>query len=221
MSVSGPATRRAFLGRWLGVAAGAALVMGAFTGCGFQMRRSAALPFKRLYTNFSPTSQIGAEFRRRVRISRDTVLVDDPKQADARLEVLAETREREIVAFSSTGRAREFELRIRFVFRVVAANGAELLPPTEMLLRRDIIATDIEIVAKQAEEELLYRDMQSDLVQQLLRRLEAIKPPPAAEGAAVVPPAPPVPAAPPEPGAPPPGTAPSAPGASLGAPSTS
>ncbi|MFP5407262.1 MAG: LPS assembly lipoprotein LptE, partial [Gammaproteobacteria bacterium] len=33
-----------------------------------------------------------------------------------------------------------------------------------------------EVVAKQQEEELLYREMQSDLVQQLLRRLAAIKP---------------------------------------------
>lgn len=167
--------------RWMlcraGAAAGLALAATQLPACGFKMRGSASLPFKRLYAGFSPTSQIGAEFRRRVRVSRDTVLVDDPKQADARLVVLGETREREIVAFSSTGRAREFELRIRFVFQVVAANGTELLPTTSLLLRRDIIATDIEIVAKQPEEELLYREMQSDLVQQLMRRLEAIKVP--------------------------------------------
>jgi len=32
------------------------------------------------------------------------------------------------------------------------------------------------VLAKESEEALLYRDMQSDLVQQILRRLAAIKP---------------------------------------------
>ncbi len=143
-------------------------------GCGFRLRRSAALPFRTLYTGFAPTSAIGAEFRRLVRVAEDTELVDDPKKAEARLEVLREQREREVVAFSTTGRPREYQLRLRFVFRVVDAQSRELLPSTELVLSRDITSTDIEVVAKQQEEELLFRDMQSDLVQQLLRRLAAI-----------------------------------------------
>lgn len=143
-------------------------------GCGFRLRRSAALPFRTLHTNFAPTSAIGAEFRRLVRVAEDTELVDDPKKAEARLEILREQREREVVAFSTTGRPREYQLRLRFGFRVVDAQSRELLPPTELVLSRDIVSTDIEVVAKQQEEELLFRDMQSDLVQQLLRRLAAI-----------------------------------------------
>ncbi len=143
-------------------------------GCGFRLRRSAALPFRTLYTGFAPTSAIGAEFRRLVRVAEDTELVDDPKKAEARLEVLREQREREVVAFSTTGRPREYQLRLRFGFRVVDAQSRELLPPTELVLSRDIVSTDIEVVAKQQEEELLFRDMQSDLVQQLRRRLAAI-----------------------------------------------
>ncbi|HRO58591.1 MAG TPA: hypothetical protein PK177_05410, partial [Burkholderiaceae bacterium] len=67
-------------------------------GCGFQLRRSAALPFRTLYVGFAPTSAIGAEFRRRVRVAATTELVSDPKKAEARLEVMVEQREREIVA---------------------------------------------------------------------------------------------------------------------------
>ena len=143
-------------------------------GCGFRLRRSAALPFRTLYTGFAPTSAIGAEFRRLVRVAEDTELVDDPKKAEARLEVLREQREREVVAFSTTGRPREYQLRLRFGFRVVDAQSRELLPPTVLVLSRDLVSTDIEVLAKQQEEELLFRDMQSDLVQQLLRRLAAI-----------------------------------------------
>jgi len=153
----------------------ASLAIASAAGCGFQLRRSAALPFRTLYTGFAPTSAIGAEFRRLVRVAEDTRLVDDPKDAEARLEVLGERREKEVVGFSSTGRPREYQLRLRFTFRVVDHDGQPLLAPTEIVLRRDITSSDIEVVAKQQEEELLYREMQSDLVQQLLRRLAAIR----------------------------------------------
>ena len=155
--------------------AAAALALGPLAGCVFQLRRSAALPFRTLHTGFAPTSAIGAEFRRMVRVAEDTRLVDDPAEAEARLEVIRELREKEVVGFSSTGRPREYQLRLRFVFRVIDRDSQPLLPPTEVVLRRDITSSDVELVAKQQEEEMLYREMQSDLVQQLLRRLAAIR----------------------------------------------
>lgn len=167
------APRRSAL-RAVTAAAIAAAVTAPFAGCGFHLRRSADLPFRTLYTNFSPTSAIGAEFRRLVRVAQDTRIVDDPKEADARLEVLSEAREKEVVGYSSTGRPREYQLRLRFTFRVVARDSTVLLPPTEIVLHRDITSSDVEQVAKQQEEELLYKEMQSDLVQQLLRRLAAL-----------------------------------------------
>jgi LPS-assembly lipoprotein len=169
-----PARRRA-IARVAPLLATAALLAAPLAGCGFHLRRSAALPFRTLYTGFAPSSAIGAEFRRQVRISEDTRLVDDPAQAEARVEVVQELREKEVIGFSSTGRPREYQLRLRFRFRVVDRSGQVLLAPTEILLRRDITSSDVELVAKQQEEELLYREMQSDLVQQLLRRLAAIR----------------------------------------------
>jgi len=165
--------RRAALRALAGIALAAPGVL--LSGCGFHLRRTAALPFKTLYAGFAPSSAIGAEFRRLVRVAEDTRLVDNPREAEARLEVLAETREKEVVGFSSTGRPREYQLRLRFTFRVIDHDGAVLLAPTTIVLRRDITASDIDLVAKQQEEELLYKEMQSDLVQQLLRRLAAIR----------------------------------------------
>jgi LPS-assembly lipoprotein len=42
------------------------------------------------------------------------------------------------------------------------------------VLRRDYSFNDQEQLSKESEEALLYRDMQTDAVQQLLRRLQAI-----------------------------------------------
>ncbi len=166
-------TRRSLLA-WPGLALLASLA--SFSGCGFQLRGQAPLPFRRLYSGFARNSAIGAELRSLIRVSSDTVVVDRVDDADARLEVLLERREREIIAFSSTGRPREFQLRLRLRFRLLDARGAEWLGPTELLLRREIVSTDIDVVSKQQEEEMLHREMEADAVQQLLRRLAAVKP---------------------------------------------
>ena len=105
-----------------------------------------------------------------------SLIVERIEEADARLEVLWERREREIVAFTSTGRPREFQLRLRIRIRVTDAKGVEWMPPTELLLRREITSSDIEVVSRAQEEELLMREMESEFVNQLLRRLAALKP---------------------------------------------
>jgi LPS-assembly lipoprotein len=146
-------------------------------GCGFQLRGSAELPFETLYASFPANSPTGAEFRRLLRVQGGTRLVDQPSQAQARLEVLDELREKEIVGFSSSGRPREYQLRLILRYRLLdGRSGAEITPRAEILLRREITTTDTQVVAKEREEALLYREMQTDMVQQLLRRLAAARP---------------------------------------------
>jgi LPS-assembly lipoprotein len=109
-------------------------------------------------------------------VNSDTTIVERVDEADARLEVLYERREREIVGFTGTGRPREYQLRLRIRVRVTDAKGLEWMPATELVLRREITSSDIEVVNRAQEEELLFREMESDFVQQLLRRLSALKP---------------------------------------------
>ena len=48
---------------------------------------------------------------------------------------------------------------------------------TRSPLTRDVTFNDTEILAKEQEEQLLFRDMQTDMVQQIMRRLAAAKRP--------------------------------------------
>jgi LPS-assembly lipoprotein len=80
-----------------------------------------------------------------------------------------------VVGVNATGQVREFQLRIRLRFRVRTPRGAELIAPTEIVQQRDISFNESAALAKEVEEGLLYRDMQNDIVQQLLRRLAALK----------------------------------------------
>ena len=143
-------------------------------GCGFALRRAASLPFATLYLSAPPHSELGDEIRRTVLATEATRLVTDKEQAAARLEIIKETREKEIVAFSANGRPREYQLRLRVSFRISAGASAESGPPTELVLRRDMTTTDVQLLSKEQEEEVLYHDMQSDLAQQMLRRVAAL-----------------------------------------------
>ncbi len=131
------------------------------------------MPFDTLYLSLPSSSPMGAEFRRAMQAVSTTRIVDKPEQAQARLMVLAEAREKEILAFSSTGRPREYQLRLRVQFRLLDAQADEWIPVSEITLRREVTTTDAQLAAKAQEEVLLYRDMQTDMVQQLLRRLAA------------------------------------------------
>lgn len=160
------------------MAALAGMALGApLAGCGFRLRRNASLPFRHLYTNLAPNGNIGLALRRELAHSEGTTLVSDPKQADVRLIVLQESPEREVVAYSSEGRAREYELRLRLRFRILDEKGNDLVPDSEIVLRRDISNADNQLTARADEEAMLFKDMSTDMAHQLMRRLAAIKPP--------------------------------------------
>jgi LPS-assembly lipoprotein len=151
-------------------------LLAALASCGFQLRGSTALPFETLWVGFSDASPLGTEFKRYIRGGTSTRLVDDPTKAQAKLTVLGESRDKEILSLDSTGQVREYTLYYNFVFKVDDGHGRDFIAPSRITLKRDITVDNNTILAKQAEEDLLYRDMQSDLVQQLLRRLAAVKP---------------------------------------------
>ncbi len=133
-----------------------------------------AMPFKTIYLGFSDTSTLGNALKRSIRGGGNTTVVTDAKEAEAILDVLSETREKSVLSLNSLGRVREYTLIYRFKFQVKDAKNNALLAPTEIMLRRDINYDDTQTLAKESEEAMLYRDMESDLVAQIMRRLSAI-----------------------------------------------
>jgi LPS-assembly lipoprotein len=139
--------------------------------CGFQLRGQSTLPFETLYVAIPDISPLAIELRRNITASTRTRLVSDPAQAQATLSVISEERSKGILSFDASGRMRELQLRYRLAFRVHDAKGRDYLRQSEIRLTRDISFSDTQVLAKEQEELLLYRDMQADMVQQILRRL--------------------------------------------------
>lgn len=142
--------------------------------CGFHLRGEQKLPFETLYV--PPGSPLSIELKRNLAAqASSTRIVDDPKEAEAVLGFTSETRDKVILSFDTTGRVREYQLIYAVGFRVTDAKGQVYVPTSQIRLTRDISFSDAQILAKESEEAQLYRDMQSDMVQQLLRRIAAAK----------------------------------------------
>ena len=149
------------------------------TACGFHLRGSAQLPFTTLNIALPQSSPLRAELARTITSSSQTTIVDNPKEAQAVLSVVSDTQSKNILSLNSAGRVREYELVRSFVFKVDDAAGQPIVVPSRIVMRRDVTFNDDQVLSKEAEETLLWRDIQTDLLQQLLRRLAAANPKPA------------------------------------------
>jgi LPS-assembly lipoprotein len=149
----------------------------AAAGCGFQLRGLQEFPFETI--NVPNNTPLGIELQRNIAsASERTKLVPSPTEAEAVLSLLTEQQEKVILSLNTQGRVREFQLRYRVVFRVASPKGADYIPPTPIVLTRDITFND-QVLAKETEEAQLYREMRTDMVQQIMRRLAVAKPLPA------------------------------------------
>lgn len=159
--------------RWLGQAALALLGAG-LAGCGFELRRTPPLPFSRIaLTGFAARSALADELRER--LAPSVQLVEAPAQAEVVLQALVDRRVKSVVASTAAGQVRELTLRVEFEFRLSTPGGRTLIPVTELLLSRDMSTSETIALAKAQEEAEIYAAMQADIVQQLLRRLVAVK----------------------------------------------
>ena len=145
-------------------------------GCGFELKRPPELSFKTIQlTGFAARSPLAAELKTSIDASTTTHVVEAAKDAQVVLQVLGEVREKSVVAQTSANQIREFELRYRFGFRVRTVAGKDLVPESEILLKRSLTYTESAALAKEQEEAFLYRAMQNDIVSQVLRRLASVR----------------------------------------------
>ena len=156
----------------------ALLLAAIVAGCGFQLRGSLSgnLPYKSLYIALPETADVRIWLQRYIRASGQTTIVDSPKDAEAIFQQVRDNRIKTILSVNAQGRVTEYRLQLDYAFRVVNNKGQILVGVNEIALSRDISYSDSNVLAKDLEEGLLWRDMNNDLVNQIMRRLSIIKP---------------------------------------------
>ena len=152
----------------------AALPLLALAGCGFQLKGAASLQFESIaLTGFAPRSPLEQELR--AALARSVTVKDAPDQAQVVFQALSEERLRRAVAFTASGQVRDIQLRTIFRYRAQTPKERELIPESRIEQIRELSFIERQALGKQQEADDLFREMQSDIVQQLLLRLSTVR----------------------------------------------
>jgi LPS-assembly lipoprotein len=152
----------------------ALLMLLVLPGCGFELKKPIQIPFKSIYGNFQDQTPFGIALRRTIIASGQVQLITDPKrieEAQVVLEVLREQKDKIILGRTAAGTVNSYQLRLNVAFKLRTQDGIELIPETEISLFRDISFNETIVLSKEAEEQLLYRNMQTDIAEQMMRRV--------------------------------------------------
>ena len=145
-------------------------------GCGFKLRTSQPMPFATIAITPEKAGGVAGDMARYLGdLVRPVAPGAGGELPEVILDILQEVREKLVVGVNASGQVREYELRMRISFRLRNPLGDELIAPSVIEQPRSISFNESAVLAKEAEEALLYRDMQADIMQQLLRRLAAAK----------------------------------------------
>jgi LPS-assembly lipoprotein len=159
-----------------GLVCGLVLAVG-ITGCGFRLRGDVTYAFSTIYVTGPPAAPIVIELKRTLENSSEARLVAAPTEAQVILEITNVVDDKGVLSLSSGGRVREYLLTKRASFNVHDAAGRDWLPAGEISIRRSYTFNESEVLAREVQEQRLLRDMQTDAVQQIVRRLQAAKKP--------------------------------------------
>jgi LPS-assembly lipoprotein len=158
-----------------GLAAASLTLTLSLSGCGFQLRGQAALPFSAAFVSAPETSNVGNALRRT--LSSQQKLASSQEGAPIRIKLENEAYRKTILALSGGGKVREFRLEYVIQLSVYNASGTALVESTEILLSNDYSYSDDQVLAKEAEEASLNRSMEQDALRQILRRISYLKTP--------------------------------------------
>jgi len=148
----------------------------AVAGCGFHLRGNVDYAFATLYVNSPQVLPITGELKRALE-GGGTTLVETAAAAQAILDVSGVADDKQVLSLSGGGRAREYLLTKRVTFALHDAAGKDWLPAAEIVIRRSFTFSESEVLAREAQEAKLYKEMQTDAVQQVVRRLQFAKKP--------------------------------------------
>jgi LPS-assembly lipoprotein len=157
-------------------------------GCGFQLRGQHRMAFASMQlTGFAANSLLATELARALDANGVKILGSTLEATQAAsstqvpashlvFEALRDSRDMVVASTTSYSQVRTMTARISLRFQVKRADGTTLLRASDITLSRDLTYNEKDALAKQDESAALHKAMQTDIVDQVLRRLEHITP---------------------------------------------
>lgn len=147
-------------------------------GCGWQLRGHSDSPqnVDSLHIGGRPIdNELMRELERNLQ-ALDIELKESAKEAQYSLVILDQRSKRRTATISGQARISELEITEEMKFTVLAADGAEIIPPTTVSDERVFEYDENNVLATDDEARLLRREMRTSLVRQLVNYLQRIGP---------------------------------------------
>lgn len=151
----------------------ALLLMTTLSACGLHLRGPSEIPFKTVFIEGN-TLVISQSLQQSLTTS-NIEIVDSPKKAELRLELVGEENEKRILSIGDQGTVNEYELYYRVHYRTKLTGQATWSQINTVESRLDYTYSDASLLAKQKEEKGLNKGMRQDVVNNMMRRLTALK----------------------------------------------
>jgi LPS-assembly lipoprotein len=145
-------------------------------GCGFHLRKEANLPasMQRVHIEIAdPSSPLARDLAKALPRS-GTRVVAAVEPGVALMRISANTVSTDVLSVSGSARANEYSLRHHVEFEVLDAAGTALLPKQTIELTREFTFDASQALGVAAQTDLLTQELERDMVQTILRRLEAL-----------------------------------------------
>ncbi len=150
----------------------AVLLAAPVAGCGFRLRGAFSVPFKTLFLDADMNTPFGANLKRQLESGSDVQIVTDRNEAEAILKIL-DIRKSRTAGASSSGETRQYKLSETVTFRVSNPNGLEYMEDTSVSGSRFIsYSAERDYLARENEEAAVYKELEGDLIAQMMRRIE-------------------------------------------------
>ena len=148
----------------------------ALAGCGFHLRKEANLPasMKKVHIQIGDANSLLAKDLAKALPRSGVEVVDTVEPGVAVMNISANAFSTDVLSVGGNARATEYSLRYHVEFEVQDAGGTALLPKQTIELARDFTFDASQALGVSAEIDLLTKELQRDMTQTILRRLEAI-----------------------------------------------
>nr|VFK21213.1 MAG: LPS-assembly lipoprotein [Candidatus Kentron sp. LPFa] len=149
------------------------LIFWLLAGCGFHLRGDFVLPDSISSLHIQAPAHLANELVILLE-SSGIIVASVAKDADAILRVEQESYDKRTLSVDSdSGKEREHELAYTISYRVLKADGKELMPRQTINLARDYVFDESAVLGTSQEESILRQEMRQDAARQILRRLAA------------------------------------------------
>ena len=151
------------------------IVVMTLSSCGFKLKGSYEIPYQTIYLQAAGESRVGRIIKKKLQRRPNIEIVQTLSAAEVAINILEEASTRTVAVLSNAGSVDEYELIYTVRYKIELSENSSSSVERQILLRRKITHSDLDIAAKSNEENSLIDDMASEAATSILVRLSREK----------------------------------------------